>query len=1031
MLHSVLLPALIFALIYLSWLNGKYVSKVFDFKEDSKLLSILININIGLSLFLIVLNFTGNFVSKDFNIALIATSFIFIILPLIKIKDLKDTIVEIRNSLPSIDKFLLVILFTINIVYGITAFSTQKLDHIGLNKHIYNVNQLLIGTFPPKYSFSPAIDQKYHHGADILGGVISKFTGLNPELSFDVLTLLFLSLSILTLYALSNKFLNTNSFNKYIVPIFAFFALGPTTNLFSKELLNLSGNNLLENMSIITNQFLTTPAIWSGLVVHWFFAPPVGISIFFFLISLYLLFQLFHGNQNKNFAIFLGILISTFIIIDISKLVLLIVGVLTLLFFSKEGEEIIIQKKFELLKNIGIVFAVLLTLCIIHGNWITINNPNYEPLITFFKIGDSNGLLNQFGPFKTNILFLCFMGAGFYFARKQNLRWVLFILPFYVTSLIIPYFITVPEDSSGKIFLSGNIIGAFVFPLFFEFIKSRLKINNKVIYVFYVTITVLVCSQSIMYWAFGDPTKPLFKVENKTIKYTGIQKVPQLEPKTELLIKHLRSVASKNQSITTKPDLLEVISENTGLSIPIAPIDSFSAVPVKKEIISNLSSNHRITFSMFKKHWEKERMNWIYITQRVFRYNMPPQARIRFANAFVNNGVNLSYSNDTESTFLISELYKINPKSLSLERPNGFKNKAEQLLHSKINSNYFIKQSILCPYLGIYINSNDFDGDGISDFAFLDQTYKRWITINSKTFEENIVEFNNLLPGQINDFDLLIPVPADYDGDNIADIAIFNRTNAHWYYFTSSDSSLKGPVGWGGLWSQIPIPADIDGDHRCEYSVYDATNPNAPAAWTAILTSTSNPYFNTSLNSTTNDIPLYSDIDADNKADYFIYKPHLASFYIYPSANNFKEIKLMIGSELSRPVLADYDGDGKTDPAVWSPDTGLWEIVYAKDIFNVLLNVTSSSEDNVVNCKSTIEQGLDEKNNTTCNIEAFKLGSIGDIPLVGDYDGDGKYDPAVLNLGTYRVDIGYSNEQIKTIDFSKYKGLVPASFIGI
>ena len=114
---------------------------------------------------------------------------------------------------------------------------------------------------------------------------------------------------------------------------------------------------------------------------------------------------------------------------------------------------------------------------------------------------------------------------------------------------------------------------------------------------------------------------------------------------------------------------------------------------------------------------------------------------------------------------------------------------------------------------------------------------------------------------------------------------------------------------------------------------------------------------------------VFGDFDGDGKTDPTIYRPSTGLWAMLNSRGNYTTSRTVSwGLSTDVPQPGDYDGDGKTDPAIFRPSTGLWAILYSST------NYTTSS---------TVSWGLST-----------------DVPVPGDYDGDGKTDPAIYRPST-------------------------------
>ena len=71
--------------------------------------------------------------------------------------------------------------------------------------------------------------------------------------------------------------------------------------------------------------------------------------------------------------------------------------------------------------------------------------------------------------------------------------------------------------------------------------------------------------------------------------------------------------------------------------------------------------------------------------------------------------------------------------------------------------------------------------------------------------------------------------PGDFDNDQIADVALYNRGTGMWSVYRSG---LPYPIGfnWGGA-GYLPVLGDFDGDKRGDAAVYREST----GQWTVLL----------------------------------------------------------------------------------------------------------------------------------------------------------------------------------------------------
>jgi hypothetical protein len=108
--------------------------------------------------------------------------------------------------------------------------------------------------------------------------------------------------------------------------------------------------------------------------------------------------------------------------------------------------------------------------------------------------------------------------------------------------------------------------------------------------------------------------------------------------------------------------------------------------------------------------------------------------------------------------------------------------------------------------------------------------------------------------------------------------------------------------------------------------------------------------------------PGVADYDGDGYTDLVVWRPSHLSFYLFSSKRGVSLPGVHFGEPGVVPVHGDFDADGKADLAYWRPSDGFWFVLPSST------GVSSSTQ----------------------------WGAAGDFPLPADYDGDGQTDYVVF-----------------------------------
>lgn len=158
--------------------------------------------------------------------------------------------------------------------------------------------------------------------------------------------------------------------------------------------------------------------------------------------------------------------------------------------------------------------------------------------------------------------------------------------------------------------------------------------------------------------------------------------------------------------------------------------------------------------------------------------------------------------------------------------------------------------------------------------------------------------------------------------------------------------------------AQAAVRFDFDGDRKSDPVIF---RPNGGVWWFA---ASSDGSFRAGPFGISTDQPVSADYDGDGKSDFAVYRN--GEWHTLGSTSGYRVVNFGLATDIPQP--GDYDGDGKADMAVYRPSEGTWYLLQSRDGFT-----------------------------------AFRFGIATDSPEAADYDGDGRMDAAVYRSGTWYI----------------------------